>query len=531
MSKQVLYQVIAQYDDQIHGKYPARVVKALELLQMGEEFRPSEFARVHVKDLVKNLTKSKDPEITATELFYKTLRIAKKHKLVEVKESNVEDRKEFLENNPTIRVWYDTLRGSNFQYIKHVQATTRSTFLGKLKVFDEWIVGKNITYKDPYLPRQTHEPVKEETITFTGVESMCIFLKKNRHIIVDDFILLIEEFLNSSIHEGLADVSKLQFKTAINSYFKTHRARVLTEWKPSNGSPKINRRSKMNKRAMSVEDLADMVLLGSPTPRDLATIMIMFHRGLDKSTMCDRFNFQAWEQLVDYFGTESWNDWDLAKCPVPIELVRLKTDVESFGFLEKDAVLCLQMYLDERYEKTGDTPQIEEAMILSKTEKPISPDYPYRMVKRLAKNALRQIRLKNKTTRNGSVFNKISVHLLRHLLETIIENNVKGNSLADSAINHAGTYNDSAEITPDILRAQYATLGPYINIYTKMIDNINGDDPVKVALDLENQKLKNENTTLHDSLDRANQATVLMQKIHTEYKVEVEKRLLKLENS
>jgi len=206
-------------------------------------------------------------------------------------------------------------------------------------------------------------------------------------------------------------------------------------------------------------------------------------------------------------------------------LERVKTDVESFGFLEKDAIQCLQLYLDDRYDKTGTTPRIEEPLVLSYDEKALHPDFCYRLVRRLAKRAKKQHKLSGRTRRDGSVYDKISVHLLRHTLETIIENNVKGKSLADSAINHAGTYNDSAEITPEILRSQYATLAPLINLYSKMKTNINGDDPERVAMQMEIDTLKNENTSTNTALERVLEINRRMEQRHAEEIARLHKRL------
>ncbi len=46
-----------------------------------------------------------------------------------------------------------------------------------------------------------------------------------------------------------------------------------------------------------------MLKVGRPTLLDKAVVICKFQRGLDNSTFVDRFNFQAWEQLVDWFGT------------------------------------------------------------------------------------------------------------------------------------------------------------------------------------------------------------------------------------
>jgi len=386
----------------------------------------------------------------------------------------------FVNKYNTIKEWSHSLRDSNLENIKDKLGSTRQLYVRKLIEFDFWIRGKSIVYLDPYIAREKDGSVKKITATFECAEDMLNLLREKRYIDKLDFILLIERYLDDSKHYGLGKSVMDSKKNAINSYFRKFRTGCITDWMyKKNGSQKKERnsRSSKNKQYVTLEDMSNMIQRGKANSRDIAILMCMFQRGLDGSTMADRFNFQAWEQLVDYFGTENWNDWDLEKCPIPIGLERVKTDVDHEGYLEKDAIVCLQLYLDSRHRTTGTMPEINQPMILNTYEKPISIDFCRDLTPRLARNAEVQEKLVGKKTANGDIPNRIVTHKLRTLLETIIDNNVNGTSLANEAIGHKqGTYQNPSDITPETLRGQYSSIAPLINIISRMNHNMNGDD-------------------------------------------------------
>jgi len=60
------------------------------------------------------------------------------------------------------------------------------------------------------------------------------------------------------------------------------------------------------------------------------------------------------------FGTEGYSNWDLKKCPVPIKLVRIKTNYLHIGFLDVDAIIAIQKYLTFRKKRTGNEIQDDD---------------------------------------------------------------------------------------------------------------------------------------------------------------------------
>ena len=164
MTSPSLYKVIEEYNCNKHGECRARVVHVFSMLKKGMEFRPVIFAKEHIDDLVKNKLNSKDPFNTAKCLMFEVLRIAKKFGLVVLIPNKTQSPKEFAKNNGTVQNWFESFGGTNFQNISTKQATTGSMWLGKLLVFDSWLDGHSITYKDPWLVRAAGEEVKEITV-------------------------------------------------------------------------------------------------------------------------------------------------------------------------------------------------------------------------------------------------------------------------------------------------------------------------------------------------------------------------------
>ena len=120
-----------------------------------------------------------------------------------------------------------------------------------------------------------------------------------------------------------------------------------------------------------MEDLLKMLTVGRPSIMEKTVVLCKFHRGLDNSIFVDRFNFEAWSQLVKHFGTEEYMRWDLNKCPVPISLTRVKTGYFHRGYLERDAIDALQNYLVYRFKKIGKAIDVDQPLFVNSLKKPI----------------------------------------------------------------------------------------------------------------------------------------------------------------
>ena len=104
---------------------------------------------------------------------------------------------------------------------------------------------------------------------------------------------------------------------------------------------------------MGLEDMRKAITSSNCKVLDRAIMMTVLQAGMDDSTLANSFNIFAWPQLVEQFGTEDWNKWDVSKCPIRIDLVRPKEDIVYFTFIDRDAISCIIDWLNVRYNLTG----------------------------------------------------------------------------------------------------------------------------------------------------------------------------------
>jgi site-specific recombinase XerC len=108
------------------------------------------------------------------------------------------------------------------------------------------------------------------------------------------------------------------------------------------------------------------VLEGEVRPRDRSIMLSMLQGGMDASTLTESFNFLAYPQFVNHFGTEDWTRWDEDKVPVRMNLVRPKTDYQYYTFQGRDAISALKSWLNVRRSLWGEI----------KVKRPANPRMP-----------------------------------------------------------------------------------------------------------------------------------------------------------
>ena len=240
--------------------------------------------------------------------------------------------------------------------------------------------------------------------------------------------------------------------------------------------------------SLSIDELIQLLTVGNPTLVQKSALMCKFHRGLDTSTLIDRFNFEAWAQLVEYFGGTDYSKWDLSLCPAPIFLTRIKTGVAHTGFLERDAVDSIRKYLDFRKKKTGEDMKEGDAIFLTEKRKPINKEWITSTMSKLRKNAgLDQTLSGYKITRY-----KINSHEFRDLLKsTLIDCGVRPD-IADHAIGHApkDSYEKQATLYPKTLRNEYAKASKRLNIFSNITSMAKGADNISEVNDKLNEMEK-----------------------------------------
>ena len=386
------YQVLKEYDEcKDYGiKISPNMKKCLVKFRKGKTIHPVEFIKEQDYDFglkgKLNLKSSKT-------VLSKGISIGKKIGVLEEIQEKSVSFNEFCRFE-SVNTCATQIRGTKFKNLENTRGSTRKLYLYRLFEFNEWLIGKEFEFTRIRHVDQNTFTKEKNIVTLDGLEHLLELYKESLNS-DSDYIKIIKRYLNDDIH-GNVSATYMKIKhSAIMAYFDRNECPIKFHY-----DSKIlheNERDDLDNSLLSLQDLLDMLTTGRTSALDRAVVLCKFHRGLDNTTFADRFNFQAWEQLVSYFGTEQFEIWDLTKCPVPIKLTRVKTNYNHRSYLDIDAIKALQKYLKVRYAKTGKAISPGEPIFLNNKGKPVSIQWLSYLLPKLAKNAGIQKRFKVNT--------------------------------------------------------------------------------------------------------------------------------------
>jgi hypothetical protein len=364
----------------------------------------------------------------------------------------------------TISYWQSQLRSSKFK--NNIGATKQSTkdiYLYSLWMFNRWLVTNTFIINNVKLLKNHTFKHETEKVSFTNVEDLIKILEKPFSVSTD-IIKIIKRYLTDPIHKGKKASTILLYKSAIASYFEKNDHPLIFKFDPKTIYDSEN---DPDKRRLTLNELMEMLTVGQPSITEKAVILCKFHRGLDSSTLVDRFNYEAWDQLVHYFGSKSYKSWNLDKCPIPIKLARIKTGYIHRGFLDRDAIAAIQNYLDYRHKKTGKRMQSNQPLFLNKYNYPINTEWVSDKFFKLAKRAGIQKPINDPESKTQQY--KISSHEVRDLLKSTLLDSGCRADIADHVIGHTpkDSYEKQAMLYPDTLRQEYSKASDRLNLFTK----------------------------------------------------------------
>ena len=218
---------------------------------------------------------------------------------------------------------------------------------------------------------------------------------------------------------------------------------------------------------MSLEGFYKMLQNGKPGIMMRAIMLIMLQSGMDASTLTDRFNYEGYSQLVRHFKTADHESWNLEMCPVPIRVVRVKTNMRYTTFLDRDAITQLKEYLTWKESKRGKQDGTGP-LFTTKQNTTIHPTWLSTNFSVVAVRAGIQ-----KKMSNGAFMFK--AHTVRHLLKSTLIARGCAQYVADHVLGHAprDAYEIQAILYPDVMRAEYAKASSSLNIISKIESNLN----------------------------------------------------------
>lgn len=370
----------------------------------------------------------------------------------------------------TVSYWQSQLRGNKQKNNLNTVNSTKHQYLYHLWNFNKWLSNNTFSMNLMFSVGENRFEQKTETRQFKNIEEL-FELGEQPFAVQKNTIRIIKQYLLDGIHKHKKASYLDIIKYSIASYFTKNEQHMIIPF----DSKVTNNFDVECDQSMSLSELMEFLTTGRPSITEKALFLCKFHRGLDVSTLVDRFNYEAWEQIVKWFGSEDHNSWDLEKCPVPISLTRIKTDYKHVGFLERDSIDMLQKYLEYRKSKTGVNMQNGLPLFLNKFKKPINTMWVIHRFSVLAKRSGIQKYTKDQY---GKKFFKVDSHELRDLLKSTLIDSGCRIDVAGHVIGHKpkDSYEKQSTLYPETLRKEYAKASKRLNIFTKFSNVVSGKD-------------------------------------------------------
>lgn len=389
----------------------------------------------------------------------------------------------------SVEYWQNSLRGNGLKNVKS-RISTKLLYLYRLEEFNQWLKGKSFGIKVAIIKnnQMIHERAQK---TFDNVEKLLDFGEEengnNKQV-----KKIISIYLDDPKHEHLSSSSMDNICSAIKSYFKLHEVEI---------NLKFNGRKREKTEVEDDPELTRFEFYKMLTYSKIdhlvrAVMLVKFQAGLDSSTLADRFNFHAYPQISKFCGTTNYKEWSLDKCPIPIELIRVKTAVRHITFIDRDALSAIKDYLSWRESSRGEH-DIKGPIFYTSRDEPISTTWIGNTFKKLAEYSQVQKKIAPRK-------NKITSHEVCDLLKTTLIVRGVPESIADIIIGHKpnDTYVKIGKLYPEKLREEYSKASRMLNIFSEVENMIKNPEQYDVrdeqlkAWNNEKERLQKENNEL-----------------------------------
>jgi len=418
------------------------------------------------------MTSNNRTELSARSVLSVSIRIGTQIKVLRKNVSTATVPQWFKELE-TVVYWSGQLRGSKMKNVKvGNRGTVRSLYVQHLWNFNKWLVEQPTKIKKTTQIKENVFEQKEIVVKFKHMEELFELLTQpipNRTTVVK----MIKKYLmNTELHKNNKSTYMKTIKSSILSYFEKNDQSISVSF-----DPKILYASSdeaEEQQEMSLVDFMKIMTLGKPDVTEKAVFVAKFHRGLDASTLVDRFNFEVWPQLVKWFGSDDHNFWDLKKCPVITEHMRIKTSFRHPGGLDVDAIDTIPDYLNYREKKTGQIMMSGKPLFINKHNNPITLGWVFKHFFKLAKQSGVLKKLPELNAYN------VDSHEARDLLKSTMIACGVAQWATDVAIGHKpDSYEKVQKLFPTKFRSEYAKCSKFINIFSKIESLVKSDDTPK----------------------------------------------------
>ena len=235
----------------------------------------------------------------------------------------------------SVKFWCTQINESGHKNIQS-KSNTRHSYLKAITRLDEWLQNRTFpSHKTVWLDGEgTRQTI---TKSFANVEKLMEYCNESDHGTKTAQRVAREYLTSNDVLKASNSVQAIA-RSAIKSYFDAHDIVLnLPKAKKKRQEPVPD-----DDDSMSLEDFYKMMQNGKPSITMRTIMLITLQSGMDVSTFTDRFNFEGYAQIVRYFKTDDYTIWNIDRCPVPIRLVRVKTNVRYTTFLDRDAITQLK---------------------------------------------------------------------------------------------------------------------------------------------------------------------------------------------
>ena len=389
---------------------------------------------------------------------------------------------------PSVAYWLKTLSGTDFQHdlASSGLTGTRRAYASRLYKFHGWLAGRTVSLTRWHRVADGYVKTQEDVV-LSGVEGLLdLYLAPESN--ARDLNRIAREFLSEVRDDPALSVASVRSaETALKSYFEMHEVSYSVRFRMrrargrqpgargGGGGGGGGDSDDWADNSLTLGDFATILTAGRPNFLEKSVFLSMFHRGLDRATIADRFNYTAFDQVSAHMGTDDPRNWSLDRCPVPVVLARVKTAYRHTGFLERDAVSAMQDWLYDRERRTCRRLQRGDGNPLYITQHggPIRDSWVHRCFAKLSVRA-GLVRQRPEGRESPSRHS----HQLRKLIKSTLIDAGCRMDVADHVIGHVpkDAYEVQASLYPESLRREYAKGAARINIFTRMASVVDGGD-------------------------------------------------------
>jgi len=503
------WKTISEYDPkkQYSIKITPKMARTFQMFKMGEIFSPRDFAEKHKND--KDWLKIKNSENAANTVYLATNIAQKIGLVIEILPESYKTSFDQFIKIPEIHDWLNEITPMN---LKNTKQTKYQGMRGRCAhtawKFSDWLVDKEFEFDQVFQISENTFKQKTRTVKLEGLTHL-LKLLQNVNGNKLRFNQICKKYFRDEIHKKKRSGAMRNTVNVIKAFFVFYDVPLTFSFNHKSGHKTHD--GDDERKLMTLDDYFKFLTVGKPSITEKAVFLCKLHRGLDNITFADRFNYQVFGQLVQYFGHEDHNTWNLNLCPVPIDLVRIKTRFKHRGFLDRDAISAIQDALEYRKKKTGDLMKIDTPLFLTKYGQPISEGWIYDHFCDIADRA----KLRHMREGYTNSYNMDS-HESRDLLKSIAKKCNVDEGTSDHFIGHMpkDSYEKESILFPEMLRIEYMKMSSKLNLFTKFTSVVNGTDDsdelkiqlkekllemdkiIERRLDDEAEKLRNEKVTI-----------------------------------